>query len=492
MTLGESIRRNSLWVLSGSMGGRAIDFVVGIILARLLLPEDFGLFVTVGILTGVLGFIAAGGMGEALVRAKEIDERDAQVVFTMQLLSCILIFLGLQWIAPHFAIWFDDPLYETLLRVSAINFLLRPFVNIPSVLLRREMRFKALSLRALLVNVLSSLIGILLALLGFGVWSLLLSGLAAGVLNIVVLIKLSGWRPRLALDWNRVKQFGGIGVRFTANDLICYLRTRTSMALLSYQLGSREVGLFNKADNLAEMPFTLLGGAAYQTLFRALSAEQDNLDRSAYLFLRTLTMVCLYALPIYIGLIWVAESLVITLYGENWAAAVLPLQILATTGFFRVLEALSGAVAAAQNCLGAEIVIQLENWGLLLIGCLIGLQWGTLGVAIGILPSFWYIAWRMYRLAASALNIRPRDLGRALLPVIPGNSLLLLTLILTHQILIGHGLGQDQGLYLLSMICCSGLVYGGWLLLLPPSSLKTESARWRQFIPNLASVRNRS
>ena len=142
MSLGDSIRHGAKWLLGGNVAGQVIQFGFGVVLARLLVPSDFGVLVTVQIFTGLAGFIAGGGTGQALVRAKEAKHEDFQVVFTIQLMIGVLIYAAFFAAAPFFARWYSQPLYTDLFRVSALSFILRPFANMPNVWLTREMRFK--------------------------------------------------------------------------------------------------------------------------------------------------------------------------------------------------------------------------------------------------------------------------------------------------------------------------------------------------------------
>jgi len=142
MSVGQSIRSGAKWLFAGNIGNQILQFGFGVVLARILVPGDFGMLVTIQAFTGLAGFIAGGGMGQALVRAKEATEYDFQVIFTMQLIIGCFIYMCFFLIAPFFAAEFDNPLYQDLLRVSAISFLIRPFTNIHTSWLSREMRFK--------------------------------------------------------------------------------------------------------------------------------------------------------------------------------------------------------------------------------------------------------------------------------------------------------------------------------------------------------------
>jgi len=169
MSLAQSIRESSKWLVGSNVTSQALQFAIGIALARLLVPADFGMIVTIQIFTGFVGLIASGGMGQALIRAKEAREADFQVVFSVQLAIGVIIYTAFFTIAPWFAEWFGSPLYQDLLRVSAISFLMRPFLNLHNIWLQREMRFKETSLVGLASALLSGIVSIAMAVMGYGV-----------------------------------------------------------------------------------------------------------------------------------------------------------------------------------------------------------------------------------------------------------------------------------------------------------------------------------
>ena len=479
MSLTTTLRTNTLWVLGGDLGVQAMSLAFGIILARLLMPADFGLLVTAQILTGALGFLAANGTSDALVRARTLGPRDVHTLFALQLGSCALIYVALNLFAPTFAGWFHEPRLTPLLRITSLGFLLRPFMAVPTALLHRAMRFREFSVVMFAGGAVAGLVSTLLALLGLGAVSLAWGGLAGALVRILLSIRRAAWVPALGFDPAAARRLGVYGFKLSVNDIIQYARAQAANALISRRLGAGPVGLYNKADSLAEMPCDLLSGAAYQTLFRALAAGRDDRDACARLYLRALTLVSLYAMPLYVGLLWVAEPLVVVLYGEPWAAAALPLQVLALVGPLRVIANLARAVAASHNRLGREILIQLETLGLLLLGAAVGLHWGLIGVAVCVVPSFIHNAVRMAGLANRTLGLTWGQLARALWPILRLNGIMALVLAATHLGLTGAGLAGSRVLYLAAMVSTGAAVYAGILLWLPPTTLREESRHWR-------------
>ena len=479
MSQGQTVRGGSTWVFAGGIGIQALSFVFGVILARLLVPADFGALVTIQVFTGLVGYIAGGGMGQALVQSRQASNEDYQMVFTLQLIIGIVVYAGFYLFSPLIAVWFDNPLYSSLLKLSALSFILRPFVNVPNSKLFREMRFKESTFIQIFTLLVSSGTSIALAYQGYGVWSLVWGGLVSAFLGVFIVIPVSGWSPGFRFDFARARELATYGFKVSANDLVVYLRGQTSNFILSHQVGTTAVGLFNKADSLSQMPNGMVSGAVYHPMFRALSQEQDNLDKSRYLYFRALTLVCLYALPFYVGLWWLAKPFVLVVYGAKWQMSAAPLQILALGGLFFAIENQSGAVAAAQNKLSIELRIQMVSWGLMALAIYTGLRFGLNGVAWGILGVSAYNAVAMSWLAQRSLQARWTRLFVALRPALILNSLLFAVLAALNYFI--QPLEQSLPLlYLLFMTGVGAAFYLLVFLFLPLPGLVEEQVIWKR------------
>ncbi|HBA65909.1 MAG TPA: lipopolysaccharide biosynthesis protein [Methylococcaceae bacterium] len=477
------IRTNSLWVLSGKTVGQGSQFVFGIVLARLLVPEDFGLVVAVQVFTGLAGFIAGGGMGGALIQAKVVTTRHFHVVFTLQMAICTLIYLFFYLSAPLFADYFNNPIYSDLMKVSALSFLTRPFMNVSGAKLKREMRFKVITITGMISGLLSGSISVLLAYHGYGPWSIIWGGLSGLTASIPILLITSKLFPRIQFDKKIAKQLGSRGLRFTSNEILEHLRRQTPNFLLSKTLGTQAVGLFNKGESLSQYPIQFVAGSAYQTVFRTLSSHQDNLDKSKYIYLRTITLVCVYTLPFYIGLMWLAEPFITTLYGEKWRLATVPLQIFCMIQMLACFGNPSGAVMAAQNMLGTEVKLQLVSLVMTGVGCWYGIQQNDIAwVALYITPALFFLYFSVAFFACKRLHVSFIEFYRSIFPGLILSTCLTLVLLLFEALKYFFYLDQDQLTYMLSISVLGGLTYGLLFLFLPISSLKTEQNRWKQKI----------
>lgn len=479
MNLGDTIRSGVRWTMVGKFGHQILGFLFGIVLARLLAPADFGMLVTVQIFTGIAGFVAGGGMGQALVRAKEATKSDYDTVFTLQLGIGCLIYIVFFFAAPGLATWYDTPVYETLLRISALSFILRPFNNLPGNILHRDMRFKAQAFVGITTLIVTNSISIALAWLGYGVWSLILSGFAGSLVGIFLQAHLAGWRPGFRLDWQRGRDLARYGFLVSANDIVVYLRRQTSNFIIGRFIGPVAVGLYNKASSLNDMPSGTISNSAYGVVFRALARTQDNRDQSKYIYLRTITLVTVYTLPFYVGLWWVAELFITTVYGQKWAGAAPVLEILALAGLFMCINNQSGAVTAARQLLGPELVVQLVGWALLIVGVAIGYRWGISGVAWAMVVVSAIMAGLMARLASRELRVRFREFGRALQPALLLNTILCIGLFALHTWVLAPFKPVQPALYLIAMAAAGGLLYSTCFLYLPIPQLTKEATRWK-------------
>jgi len=478
VNLGDSIRSGVKWLLAGSVGNRLLQFGFGVALARLLVPADFGMLVTVQVFTGLAGFVAAGGMAQALVRAKDIAPHHFHVVFTAQLLICTLLYALFFHASPLIAAFFEEPLYEDLLRVSALSFLLRPFANAPNAKLQREMRFKAKALTGVVSMLVTGVSSVLLALAGFGVWALIWGGLIGTVSRIPILMAVARWAPAIRFEGRALKEFGTYGFKLTVTEILTYLKQQVANVIISRMLGPGPLGLFNRADSLGKMPRRLIAGAIGQPLFRGLATIQDNRNLTKYLYYRAITLTAVYIMPFYVGIWWLAEPFIAFVYGPKWLDAVPPLEILALAGL-ALFGGAPGSILEAHNRLGKKIRINVETLITMVIAVFIGLEWGLIGVAWALVVNRVYTNLRFYYAADELVGGGTRGLVRAMAPAYGLCSILWLALFAADQLLFGQWREAHAGLYLLAMAPLGAAVYGLGFVFLPIRALASETARWR-------------
>ena len=478
--LGHKIRSGTRWTLLGSTITEFLNFAVGIVLARLLLPEDFGAVATVGVLTGIAGFFSGAGTGQGLVRSKEVARIHFDVVFTLQLLMGCVIYVIFVAIASPFADFFGKPLYHTLLLVSGLSFFLRPFLNMPTLRLHRDMRFGPTTIVNVLSLIVSSSLSAALAWNGYGPWSLVAGGLFGSLVSALVLNLYVRQRYTIRWDVQVAKELGVYGAKVATNNLIEHFRNQSLILILSKISGPSDVGFFNRSSSLSAVPMRVIGTSPYQAVFRALAAEQDNLDKSQYLYFRTVSLVLVYTLPLYALTWWLAEPGIRFIYGNNWIASAEPLAILAISGILVCIGNPSGAVIEARNRVATEIWLNISAWVVLIGGVVYGVRWGLVGVAWAVVAMRVLYFSSLTIVAIRELKGSFASLASAITPALVLNTLLIAVLVLADRLFFHRYAEAFPGLYASSMAAIGGIAYAVAFLFLPIGSLKTEAAKWRK------------
>lgn len=481
MNLGQSIRSGVKWLVAGKLSSRILEFAFGIALARLLVPADFGMVATVSALTGFVGLITSGGMGQSIVRAKSADEQDFNAVFTLQLALGVAVYAAFFFAAPLIADYFHDPLYTDLIRVSALTFMLRPFLNMRGSWLTREMQFKQTTVLGFIAGLLSGILSCLMAWAGFGVWSLIVSGLAGAMIYNAMLTRVTPLRLRFRLDLERLRKHTGYGAKITINDLLGYLIQESKNLVISKLSGPAFLGLFNKGESLSRLPNQLVMSATMQPLFRAMSKIQDDLDTTRYMFHRAITLLSAYTLPLYVGLWWVAEPFILVVYGEKWVAASEAMRILVMMGVCLNILGPCGVLLDAQNRLTQEMFALLVRLALTILAIYFGVRWGLTGVAWALVLTTLFSTVYYYILVARTIPTGASDLIRSLLPGLSLATLLFVALTAVDHLL-GTARSEHPAVYLLTMTAAGALVYSTAFLFIPIKAISSEAERWRQLL----------
>jgi len=481
MSLGQAIRSGVKWLVLGNVGNRLLEFSFGVILARLLVPADFGMIVTIQVFTGFVSMLSSGGMGQSLIRAKDADEHDFNAVFTMQLVLGILIYVGFFVSAPWIARQFDNPLYTDLLRVSALSFLMRPFAFMRTAWLSRQMDFKKRTIVGIAGGLLTGVVSISMAWAGLGVWSLILSGLVGALVTNIMLARATPLSLRLNFNWTLMGRHRSYGLKITVNDFLSYMAREGKNLVLSKMAGPAFLGLFNKSESLSRLPNQMFMSATIQPVFRAMSQVQDDLDQTKYMFNRVISLLMVYTTPLYVFLWWVAEPFIQFVYGDKWLAAAEPMKILVISGVFLNIMHPCAVLLDAQNRLTQEMFALIVRLFITLAACVIGLEGGLVGVAWAITLTNAFSAIYYYILVQRVIPTRFSDLLKAMAPGILLSSLLNIALAGIDLLCRNLQLSQPF-IYLLLMMPVGAFTYLICFLYIPIPSISSEALRWRNIV----------
>ncbi len=376
-----------LWNIFNIVFSKTSRLVTSIVLARLLFPEDFGLY---GVSLIVIRFgrrLTNFGFSTVLIQKKEIDQREVDTVFTAGFVINLTVF-GILFVgAPYFAVFVHAEKVVNLIRVIATTFIMNTFLMVAESLLKRDLNFKAISIARSVRSVVNYTTAIVLALLGFGVWSLILGEVFSVFVNVVIILFYARWKPRIYFRMTIFRQLYSYGMRVSFVQYLNYFINNIDYLLISRFLNMSALGYYERAFNLMDMTRRQIGRSMNEALFSAFSRIKEDHERVVKNLKQVLSYTSLVAYPILIALIFLAPSLIYNLYGPRWIASIRPLQIMCVSGLINTISTTFFPVIFALDFINKRIRAQVVYLLMLTLTIYLFIPQGINGVAWAVVIS---------------------------------------------------------------------------------------------------------
>jgi O-antigen/teichoic acid export membrane protein len=352
------------------------------VLARLLSPKDFGLVGMVTAFTGVLSLFRDFGLSAATVQRVDVTENQISTLFWINILVGVVLGLLTTAMAPVAVVFYHEPrlLWVTIALGTAFIFNAAGVQH--SALLQRQMRFTALSTIDVISWVVSTSVGISMAVAGFGYWALVAAAVSLPVAATICLWVTSGWipgRPRTAVGLHSMMRFGG---GLTLTGLIVYVAYNFEKVLLGRVWGADAVGLYGRAYQLSTIPTDNLNSAVGEVAFSALSRVRNDPPRLRNYFLKGYSLVLALTIPITIAVALFAPDLIAVLLGPKWKEAAPIFRLLAPTILVFALINPIGWLIFSLGMIGRSLKVAMVLAPLVICGYVMGLPYGPKGVAL--------------------------------------------------------------------------------------------------------------
>ncbi len=377
---GRSIRGGAV-MLAAQVVKFAIQLASTAILARLLMPADFGIVAMVTAFTGLLWMLGDMGLASATIQRAEITHKQVSTLFWINIGFSLLISAVVASLAPVIAWFYHEPRLTMVTLVLAGPFVFSGLTNQHYALLTRQMRFNAMALVQTLPQLVSALVAIGLAKAGWHYWALVLNGIVGGGVTVLLAWVASGWRPAWPSRCAGVGSMLGFGGHLMCYNLLTYFTRNTDNVLIGRFLGSGPLGIYSKAYALLIFPVQQINAPVNGVVLPALSRLQGQPDSYRRFFLRAVEGVAFIGMPIIVFAFVDARLLVLTLLGPNWLGAVEIFRLLAPA-------ALVGTISSAPEWIFTSLgkTNRLLLWAaisspIILAGFTVGLKWGAAGVA---------------------------------------------------------------------------------------------------------------
>ena len=370
-----------IWKFAERMGAQIVSFIVQLVLARLLMPNEFAVIAIVQVFISLFNVFITNGLGTALIQKKDADEVDFSTVLIFNVLFSAAIYFALFILAPAIAGFYDQELLTPVLRVLGIQILLSGFKTVQQAYVAKKMMFRCFFWATLVGTILSGVVGIVMAYRGAGVWALVAQHLTNSTVDVLMLLIVVGWKPRLVFSVQRLTPLVQFGWKILAGSLVNTLYNNLRTLVIGKKYTNDDLAYYNRGQQIPDLIYDNTAVSIESVLFPAMSTVQDDIE-SLRAMTRRFVKECAYILtPILIGVVAVAEPLVKVLLTDKWLPAVPYIQIYCVV---RMLGPLQIASMQTVKALGrSEILLRLEfiKKGIGLLILLISMNFGVIWIA---------------------------------------------------------------------------------------------------------------
>ena len=375
--------RGMFWSLAENFGLQGIQLIISIILARLLLPEQFGLIGMLTLFIALAQSLLDSGFGSALIQKKDADHLDACSVFYFNLLIGLVLTVLLCWIAPWIAQFYKEPILTPLTRFLSLSIIINAFGLVPSTMLNKYLDFKGLLIVSLISVVISGVVGISLALKGLGVWSLAVQAVLNTFIRAILLWLVSRWRPSRIFSKAALAIMFPFGSRMMFAGLLDTFFVNIYQPVIGKLYTAADLGYYVRAQTLQVAATQPTGIALVRVIFPALSPIQDDRPRLKNALQKITTIAVFFHFPLMIGLIVVAGALITLLMTERWAPSVPYFQLFCIVGFLYPLHVINLTVLTVTG--RSDLFFRLEVIKKLMftVALVITFRWGITAILYG-------------------------------------------------------------------------------------------------------------
>lgn len=320
------------WATIQQIFGRVMTFGVNLALARLLIPEDFGIIATLGIFMAIAAQLSDAGFGSSLARSPKVDDADLSTVFYYNVGMSIVLYFIFFLIAPFIADYFRNPILIPVLRMMMVCLVINSLGAMHSLLAYRQMLFRQELYVQIISSIISALVGIGMAYLGYKYWALVGMTLVQAVVRNFMLWMIVQWRPKLLFVKDRLKRHFAYGSRVVTVGILNALYNNLTTILIGRYFDMRTQGLYGNANALQQVPVSALADPIMKVTTPVFVRIQHDLERLRSGYQRVMRLLFQLSTPIMVTLVVLAHPFYHFFYGDKWMEAAPYFQILCVCG----------------------------------------------------------------------------------------------------------------------------------------------------------------
>lgn len=338
---------NFIWRFLERTGAQVVTFIVSIVLARILSPDIYGVVALATVFTTILQVFVDSGMGNALVQKKDADDLDFSTVFYFNVVFGLVLYALIYLISPFISRFYGIYELTAIVRVLGLIVIIAGFKNVEQAYVSKNLLFKKFFFATLVGTIAAAIVGILLAVKGYGAWALVGQLLVNQLIDTIVLWIVVDWRPKLIFSFDRLKSLFSYGWKLLVSALIETIYSRLRTLIIGKYYTKSDLAFFEKGEQFPHAIATNVNSSIDSVLFPIMSFEQDDRDRIRAMTRRSIKVSTYIMMPFMVGLAVCSESLVEVVLSEKWLPCVPFLRILCITyAFYPVHTANLNAIKA--------------------------------------------------------------------------------------------------------------------------------------------------
>ncbi len=379
-SLKQNTAKSILWVTIDSLGQRILQFIIGIILARLLLPEEFGL---IGLITVFISFSSLfidSGFSFTLIRKKEVDDIEYTTVFWFNLIISILFYLLLFLASDLIADFYKNKLLSNLTKAIGLILIINAVGSIQNIRLRKDLNFKAITIIGVVSKIISGSVAITMAFKGYGVWCLVVQQLLVNIVKVSLMLWYNWFFPKLQFSFVKFKELLAFSSRLLYGGIVHTVVHNIYPIVIGKMFSIGDVGFFNRAKGLQDLPVMFFTGIVQQVTLPTFSLIQDEEERFINTYRKAIKATLFMVLLPLVIIVITAYPLIEILLTDKWLPAAPMLQILALGGIFYPVSALNVNIIGIKGRSDYVMILQFIKDGMAILGVIIGSFFGIHGL----------------------------------------------------------------------------------------------------------------
>ena len=383
MSLRKQATSGIAWTFAQQFGNQIIGFIVSLVLARLLLPSEFGLIGMIAVFITIGKSLVDGGLTQSIIRSDSLDQIDFSTVFYFNLVTSIFIYFLVYICAPIIANFYDKSILIDLIRLYGISFIISALTAVQRARLTKNMEFKTLMLISLPSTLLGGVVGLVMAYFGYGVWSLVWSALANSAGTSIQLWYYSKWSPSLVFSKSKFKQHFSFGYKLTISDLLNAVFQNAYVIVIGKFFSASQVGFYTRAETLKQLPVTNISKALNKVTYPLFSSIKNDDERLKRVYKQLMQTVVFVIAPVLTFMAILAEPLIRFLFTEKWLPAVPYFQILCATGILYPIHAYNLNILNVKGRSDLFLKLEVMKKIIIIIAIAVTIKFGIIALLYG-------------------------------------------------------------------------------------------------------------